>query len=300
MWARRRAERERGLAAIGVHALGLSFVLVRRPSRGAPEVAAAEFRPFADAEPARVLADLASDHDLRHTRATTLLSEGDYRLIQTEAPDVKADELKAALRWRVKDLIDFHINDATLDVFDVPVQTPGRAVLVSVVVGRNEAIRRRVEFLEEAGVALDIIDIPDLAQRNLAALLPEEQDGVALLTLAEDTGLITITRRGELYLSRTLPAPLARGADPETLLVELQRSLDYFESSFRQPPIMNVVVTPATERATELVAFLQSRLHQRVALWDIGRSGEWTSAVEIPHACVLTLGAALREEKVAL
>ncbi|MHB8253706.1 MAG: type IV pilus biogenesis protein PilM [Acidiferrobacter sp.] len=304
MWGALRREREAlGLAGVGVHASGLSFVQVQRAARGPIKVTAAEFRPFAGAEPQKVLARLVLDYDLKHRRCTTLLGDGEYRLIQTEAPDVKSDEMKAALRWRIKDLIDFHVNDATIDVFDVPVQTPGRPALVYVVVGRNEAIRKRVDLMQDAGAALDIIDIPELAQRNLAWLLPQDQEGVALLTLSDGAGLITITRGGELYLSRTIaatPNTQDEEASFSRLLLELQRSLDYFESSFRQNPIMNVVVAPRSPQTTALAAFLKANLAQRVVAWEDGRYGDIDVPVPIPDACWLTLGAALREDKVVL
>ncbi len=304
MWGRfRRARKAAGLCGIGVHASGLSYVSVARHPRGSARVEAAEFRSFDGVEPERVLARLVLDHDLKHRPCTTLLQEGAYRLLQTEAPEVKSEELRAALRWRIKDLIDFHVNDATLDVFDVPVRMPGRPALVYVVVGRNEAIRARVDLMHNAGAALDIIDIPELAQRNLAQLLAQDREGVALLTLTEDGGLITITRNGELYLSRTIPDTASALADArgfERLLLELQRSLDYFESSFRQSPVTHVVVAPASTQTGPLVAFLQANLVQRVTPWEPGRHGDMEGAAEVPDACLLTLGAALRHEKVVL
>ncbi len=304
MWGRwRREHRGAGLCGIGVHASGLSFVRVVRDARAPVRIAAAEFRPFDGAEPDRALARLVQDHDLRRQTCTTLLREGEYRLLQTEAPDVKSEELRAAIRWRIKDLIDFHVNDATIDVFDVPVRMPGRPALVYVVVGRNEAIRARVDLMHNAGAALDIIDIPELAQRNLAQLLPEDREGVALLTLTEDGICMTITRDGALYLSRTIADARSALADTrgfERLLLELQRSLDYFESSFRQSPIMHVVVAPASAQTEPLVTFLQANLGQRVVPWEAGHYGAVEASAPVPDACLLTLGAALREDKVVL
>ncbi|WP_297393533.1 hypothetical protein [Acidiferrobacter sp.] len=304
MWGRwRRGRRDGGLAGIGVHAEGLSFVRVVREAQVPPRISVAEFRPYDGAAPDRVLARLVSDYDLKHQPCTTLLGEGEYRLLQTEAPDVKSEELRAALRWRIKDLIDFHVNDATLDVFDVPVQMPGRAALVYVVVGRNEAIRARADLMQNAGAALDIIDIPELAQRNLAQLLPEDREGVALLTLTEDGAFITITRDGALYLSRAITDASSALTDSrgfERLLLELQRSLDYFESSLRQSPITHVVVAPASARTEPLVAFLQGNLTQRVAPWEAGHYGDIETDGPVPDVCLLTLGAALRLDKVAL
>lgn len=291
-----------GFSGVGLHAQGVSFVQVRRDSTGGFRIAAAEFRAFQGAEPAKVLARLALDHDLKHARCTTLLASGDYRLIQTEAPDVKPDELKAALRWRIKDLIDFHLNDATIDVFDVPTELSGRSPTVTVVVGRNDAIRRRVDLMHEAAIRLEVIDIPELAQRNLAILLPQDRDGIALLTFDDTGGLITITRQGQLYLSRAVAIAVDQvdESGSERVLLELQRSLDYFESSFRQSPIMNVMLAPASAAMQALAAFLTSRMTQRVAVSNSAQDWGTIGGEPLPDACLLTLGAALREERVVL
>ena len=137
-----------------------------------------------------------------------MLDESEYSLLLTEAPDVKPEELRTALRWRVKDLIDFHINDATLDAFELPGADGNKSREMYAVAARNEAIRRRADALQNAGINLEVIDIPEMAQRNLAALLPEDAQGVALLSFTNRGGLLTISRQGDLYLSRGLDVGL--------------------------------------------------------------------------------------------
>src|SRR5262245_27774166 len=46
-------------------------------------------------------------------------SADDYQLVQVEAPEVQAAELRAAIRWRLRDVINFHIDDAVVDVFQI-------------------------------------------------------------------------------------------------------------------------------------------------------------------------------------
>jgi len=55
---------------------------------------------------------------------------------------------QGALRWRIKDLIDFHINDAALDVFDLPRCRARRQGARNVrVAARTEAIQKRADLL---------------------------------------------------------------------------------------------------------------------------------------------------------
>src|SRR6266566_5125354 len=195
-----------GLTGIEMRADGVSMVRVTRDPGVAPRVTACEFRAWnATDDQGQLLERLAADYDLKHARCTTVLELEEYALLLTEAPDVPADELRSAVRWRIKDLIDFHVDDATIDVFDVTSpNAPGKTRSMYVVAARNAAIQRRVDLCDAAKVGLDIIDIPEMAQRNLAAVLPEDARGVVMLMLTATKGLITITRQGEIFLSRRL------------------------------------------------------------------------------------------------
>jgi len=63
---------------------------------------------------------LLKGRGLDRQQCSTLLDIGDYQLLLVDAPEVPPQELRAAVRWQIQDLIDFHIDDAVLDVFDAP------------------------------------------------------------------------------------------------------------------------------------------------------------------------------------
>jgi MSHA biogenesis protein MshI len=299
-----------GLTGIELSSGGIGVARVERQGGTRPRLRACEFRESTPDGPGSALAQIASQYGLKHARCTTLLGTGDYQLLLTEAPDVGADELKQALRWKIKDLIDFHINDATLDVFNLPGYVPGApAREMYTVAARNEAIQKRVDLLTGAGIGLEVIDIPELAQRNLAALLPEDTAGVALLSLQDKSGLITITRQGFLYLSRSLNLgheSLRSAADPakyfDHIALEVQRSLDYFESHFREAPIRHLVLAPLAEPVPGFVEYLSANLNVTVDSMDLAALLD--SNVELTPAlqarCLTTIGAALRQEVKAL
>ena len=82
------------------------------------------------------IAQVLRSHDVQQARASGLMPMGAYNLILVEAPDVPQAEIRAAVRWRVKDLIDFSIDDAVIDVFEVPPLKGGRANMLYAVVAR--------------------------------------------------------------------------------------------------------------------------------------------------------------------
>jgi MSHA biogenesis protein MshI len=164
-------------------------------------------------------------------------------------------------------------------------------------------------MLETAGVNLDIIDIPELAQRNIAALLPEDVHGVATLSFDDQGGLITLTRQGVLYLSRALATSArqladasVQGAHFEQVVLEVQRSLDYYEGHFRLPPIAHVAIAPLPDDATAFVRFLGGNLNAKVRLIDLAEliDVEGESPLALQSGCLAALGAALRQEVKAL
>ena len=228
-----------------------------------------------------------------------MLDANEYSLLLTEAPDVPPDELRAAIRWRIKDLIDFHINDATLDVFDLPGEkAAGRARSMYAVAARSSAIQKRADMMSAAGINLDVIDIPEMAQRNLAALLPEDAKGVVLLSFTSGGGLITISKQSEIYLSRNIDIGLdmmASFQDTNELFdriaLEVQRSLDYYDSHFRQAPITTIALAPMPREVPGLVEYLKANLSASVITMDLTKLMECEAELKPELQSALPRGA---------
>ena len=303
----RKRQTHDGLTGVGIDAAGCSVVRVRRSDSAQPVVTACEYRPWNEGERDKDLARLADDYHLKQCDCITSLDVSDYNLLLTEAPDVSAAEMRAAIRWRIKDLVDFPIEQATIDVFTVPGgEQPGRQRSVYAVAARSEAIQRRITLFKDCGIGLDIIDIPELAQRNIAALLPQDERGVAMLSLSANSGLITITRQGEIYLSRTLDIGLDDFADVsahqdlfDRVVLEVQRSLDYYDSYFRMAPIRELVFAPLGKPINGLIEHLAANLGVTPSAIDLSQLLEFEVSVapEVLHRCFWTLATALRSEE---
>lgn len=214
-------------------------------------------------------------------RCTTLLSQREYQMIQVEAPNVRREELKAAIRWRIKDMIDYHLDDATLDVLAVPhAAASPRPPSMYVVVTRNDTVRGLIARFEEARIPLRVIDVPDTAQRNIAALYEPSERAVLAVSFDADGGLITISAGGELYLSRRLEITYAQANASEAVydrvLIEVQRSLDHFERNFAATAVGKVLIAPMAQAAA-LVAHLASNVYLPVEAMDL------TQVIDLPE-----------------
>ncbi len=303
-------KKEPGWMAMTFSAEGLCLAHARPIAGEKPQVTVCGVVEIAGSN-VQALRKIARDMHLDRYRCTTLLSPHEYQLVVVEAPNVPPAELKAAMRWRVKDLLDFHVDDATLDVLDIPPDpnAPTRNHSMYVVAARNTSIERRVKLFDAGKVPLEVIDIPEMAQRNIAARLEPEGRGVALLSFEEDSGLLTVTFHGELYLSRHLDigwtqlreaSTDARQGHFDRITLELQRSLDNLERQFAFISVAQLWIAPFPD-AEALRAHLAVNLYVPVMLLDLNEVFDFSrvpavGAVENQVRFFHVLGATLREE----
>lgn len=247
---------------------------------------------------------LVEAHGSERASCNLVLSPDQYSLLQVERPPVEDAELAEAVRWRVKDLIDVSLEDAVLDVFDFPADASrNRGRLINVAVARKPMLRDFIGVLSEAGLVLECIDIADLALRNVARQFEEDQKGAVTLTLRPGGGLLTLTRSDVLYLSRRLDPDLKGLADPDRaelvgqqLALEVQRSLDYYESQLGQPPARHLWLA-CTDQPERLQRILAENLAIPVAALPISRFLTQAGGPEHELAqCLIAAGAVLREE----
>jgi MSHA biogenesis protein MshI len=241
-------------------------------------------------------------------KACVVMDGDDYQVVQVEAPEVLPSEMRAAIRWRLRDAINFNVDEAAVDVFEIPdpVRRTQQKMLFAVA-ARDSAVQRIAGIVKSASKNFESIDIPELCLRNISALLPQDAKGVAMLALGETFAQLVLTRQGTLYLTRRIDtshrfSPHAEDRkgeiDAASLALELQRSLDYYESQYDQTPIGDLVIAPADERARALAEGLRSETSLRIQVLDVReimsvyKTGEF--ATDWPT--LLALGAALRTD----
>lgn len=305
-----------GLLAIALESGGIRAVHVQRVGNGRPSVGLAAFFPgAADAED-ETLARLGKELHAESFRCTTLLRDSEYHLLSVEAPNVPADELKIAIRWRLKDMLDFHVDDATIDVLSIPSDknAPTRSQTMYAVAARNQTIRQRQALFEQARIPLKVIDVPELAQRNLQVLAETEGRGLAMLSLGRDGGLLTVTYAQELCLSRRIDVALPqlqladesqRMALLERITLELQRSLDHVDRQFHFITLSKLLIAPMEDDKAGLKDYLAANLYLPVedfaldSVLDLERVPELRQT-DTQQRFFLAIGAALRHEEKVL
>ncbi|MGI4718911.1 MAG: type IV pilus biogenesis protein PilM [Janthinobacterium lividum] len=307
----KKARKKDGWLILAVGRDGVAATSIERGAGGKPAVRFAHF--LAGQPDAGMLEKAGRDIHAQAYRCATLLGAGEYQVISVEAPNVPQEELRTAIRWRLKDILDFPVDEATVDVLAIPVDAAGARAQQSVfaVAARNGVIKPRQQLFLDAKLDLAVIDIPEMAQRNISATLEPEGRGVAMLSFGPDGGLLTVSFRGELYLSRRVDLGLEPLLDPDherkhaafdRITLELQRSLDHFERQFSFISVARLVLAPSEIQGLD--DYLSSNLYMPVDTLDLGSVFDFAHAPELADPALqgrffLPLGAALRTETAA-
>lgn len=305
-----------GWMAIGCHFEGIYAAHLKRLPSQKPCVESIAFYPLENSVTAAALNKLSVDLNVNRYQCSHLLNIGEYQLLSIEPLNVPPDELKKAVRWRLRDMLDYHVDDATIDVLAIPIDKNGplHSNALFAVVVRNQLIEQRQALFEKAKIALRVIDVPEMAQRNISTLLEPKGHAVALLSFTNEGGLITITYAGELYLSRRMDTTITqlRNADAsqmavinERITLDLQRSLDHFDRQYHALSLAKLILAPMGPEGDILQKYLSANLFIPIeslnldAILDISKTPELYE-IEQQQRYFITLGAALRQDETTL
>lgn len=144
--------------------------------------------------------------------AHAMLRPEQYQLLQIDTPPVAPEELRAAARFQIREMVNVHIDDITLDVMQVGDGAQKGPNHLFVVAAKNEVVREVIALSDALHWEMPIIDIQENAQRNLQSAIAR-QDGrleradAALLITDEQQALLTISANEELFFTRRLDLP---------------------------------------------------------------------------------------------
>lgn len=262
---------------------------------------------FAGAGRVQALLDWQKKHAPRGSQTNLLLEPGDYQILQIDAPPVEPAERNAAVRWQMKDLIDFPPDEAALDCMTVPgeasASSPHRLLAV---VSRKAVVGPWMRHWHDARLSLSSIDVAEMALRNIA-VLTQEPEAAAFVHVGWETTSLIIVWHGSLCTFRQLNIggaqlvnldDLERSHLFERLALEIQRTTDAFGRQFSAANLSCVWLSSVVEVPT-VAAALSGQIDLRVepfamddwvTLEDPIREGDIDDRLDY----TLAIGAALR------
>ena len=322
----KKKKRGQGTNAFVLSEEGIAYVRITHDAGQPPSLKTFHYSTIeSKSEISTILKKIVHDNQLEDAAIFTTLLTSDYNLEMLEKPNVAESELRQAVCWKIKDSLSFDIDNAIIDVFEIPdMKERGRTPLVYVTAAEKNLVKQRIKYFEEQALNIESIDIAELAMRNIATLLPEDRQGVALLKLDGAKGLMTLTQNSSLFLTRIIDtgfsslstaSPLLgessiesggltfeEGMIPDqqrtldSIVLEVQRSLDYYESHFAKSAINSLVLAPLPYEIPGVIKYLASALGIQVRMLDLTAVLDTTSPMsqEMQANCFFAIGAALK------
>jgi MSHA biogenesis protein MshI len=276
-----------------------------------PTLKSCEFISASDsAEQLKQLSKHIKKYDLKNTPCVVVLDDTQYNLFQMPHPPVEEAELASALRWSIRDLISYPVEQAVVDVFHVPVQQH-REAKIYVVVTPKEEIQKTVSFIRKTGLSLSTIDIEELSLGNLIEQMQGQARGVAVIHFGQQQGSINLYSESALYLSRKIDIGLMslESEQPqaaieqmyESIILELQRSLDFYESEYARTPIGKLVVAPRHPILQGFCDYVSQQTGLTTELMNLSQIYSDSTELndENQARCLLAIAAASRKAVVA-
>ena len=212
------------------------------------------------------LKDWVQRNSLHKTPCVCLVANDDCDVYQVERPEVDDAEMSQALSWKIKDLINYDVGHAVVDSYPMPESNRKNEAQVGVVAAREAVVRNYVNSINATSMSLSALDIHELVRANLQVVQHSTEQSLALLTLTPESGLLSIYYDTDLYVSREFmigidQLSLATSDDEsvfDALLLELQRSLDYFESYYGMGSVTNLRIFPQLKATEKMAMYLQN------------------------------------------
>ncbi|QYJ86499.1 MSHA biogenesis protein MshI [Shewanella mesophila] len=196
-----------------------------------------------------------------------VLSADYYQLLVVDKPAVDDEEIGQALQWSIKDMVSKPIAELHLDYFESPQSNNNK---LTVVVVDRQMMSDLALAAQQCDVAIAGISIEEMAISNLS-----ENENLAKLVLSHEPNhelKLTVIKQGKLYMQRSVrgfnqidvvSADDLRLGIADNLSLELQRSMDYFESQLRQAPVASIELLMDGAKE-ELARLLSANFDQQV------------------------------------
>ncbi|MEQ3693470.1 MAG: hypothetical protein ABNH16_00945 [Thalassolituus sp.] len=281
---------------------------VHRTDRGV----ISSYLPSEDDDGLASLGEWIKDHKLTGIPVVVCLDSTRYELQLVESPPVPAEELSDAMGFRLAELVSDDVSDKVLQAFPLPSDAyRGRMTMAFAAITERSYLKEIVTFCREYELKLDQIIINEMSALNLLASV-DPDDSVAVLRLEADAGVIYLYRNGALYFTRQI----SLGTDDlglsslnvseggmmmqpnsriDVLALELQRSMDYFESQLGLGAIGQLwVMKPDNIDVTDALGEIEDRINTPVRLMSLESAfNRQEDEIPLTASLAMALGGAL-------
>lgn len=230
---------------------------------------------------------------------TTIVIPGDKtESVQIELSELPQEDTQSALPWKIKDLVSVSPQDMVCDYIEMKVQPLGQGPKAMILATSKAYLAELAAPFHEQKVPLCAIT----TEQFVLAQMQTHKDSAQLIFVQhrEIEAILLIVKNNEICFARkirgneglvNMTSQQLRDYGADTVAIEIQRSIDYYESHLKQPPIKDAFVALAGGNDELLVELLNGLLPVKTSLFPIGDIQDDSGELSLSY--LASFGAAL-------
>jgi MSHA biogenesis protein MshI len=304
--SQKKEQKPKGVVGVNMTLEGISMTY----SKVIPDIEAFEYIAHPHwTERQQALNKFVAQRGLLGVDCNYVLGSSDYILTLVDTPNVPQEEMVRAIPWLVRDMINFSIEEAVFDYFELPLpRTRDNIKMSYVITAKKSSIERIESLIKSSGLILKSIDIPEVAVRNMASRYPSEEGAQVFIQLSPTGGKVIVCCKGMISMIRSfnlnMNPLLATGESSEHtgiydhLALEIQRSLDYSSSTFNQAAVNYILLMPSVLDDASILSYLTSALGVEIQLLELDQLLKFKRPIsgQEQGQNLIAVGAVLRDE----
>ncbi len=224
-----------------------------------------------------LLQSIIDEQKLEGTNCVLVIPPEKVESVQIEMSELPTVDVQASLPWKLKELVSIPPQDMICDYIEMDIQPLGQQAKAQIMATSRSYIEMLVEPFHKAKVPI----VGITTEQFVLAKMQNLEDAAQLIFVQHKdmAGILLILKNQQICFARKI-----RGTDsvikmtPEEIkeygadmiAIEIQRSIDYYESQLKQPPIKDVLLAVAGENESLVADILNMNLpvKTRVARGD--------------------------------
>lgn len=210
-------------------------------------------------------------HLVKGSVVTVVLNVQQYQSILIDRPSLPTDEISASLKYTLRELVPLEPSVMVTDFYELPLQPAGHDKITAVI-----ADKQRLQPIVDKLIALDFelqtIAIEELLLAQFfehsddAKLILYQVDGAPLVIQIIINGQMIVSRqvRGYEQIAELTEADIQAGR-LDGLIVEMQRSLDFYEGQLRQGGVKEVICAFVCRHPQDVASYISEQLNYQVS-----------------------------------
>ena len=214
-----------------------------------------------------VLQNIIEDQKLEGTNCVLVIPPERVESVQIEMSELPTADVQASLPWKLKELVSIPPQDMICDFIEMDIQPLGQQPKAQIMATSRSYVETIIEPFHKANVPIVGITTEQFVLAKMQSL--EDVAQLIFVQHKEMAGILLILKNQQICFARKI-----RGTDsvinmmPEQIreygadmiAIEIQRSIDYYESQLKQPPIKDVLLAVAGENEALVADILNSNL----------------------------------------